>query len=74
MLLFVLPCLSLIGFPGSWLFTIVPSVAALRLMLGAYEGINFVEAAALVIYLIVINYLLLRWTISVFENRVIYQD
>lgn len=74
MLLFVLPCLSLIGFPGSWAFTIVPSVAALRLMLGAYAGIPFFEAIALVFYLIVMNYLFLRWTIRVFENRVIYQD
>lgn len=74
MLLFVLPCLSLIGFPGSWAFTIVPSVAALRLMLGAYAGVSFFEAVALSFYLIVMNYLFLRWTIRVFENRVIYQD
>jgi len=73
MLLFVLPCLSLIGFPGSWAFTIVPSVAALRLMLGAYAGIPFFEAVALVCYLIVMNYLFLRRTIRVFENRGIYQ-
>lgn len=49
MLLFVLPCFSLIGFPYSWVFTIVPSVAALRLMLGAYTGIHFFEAIALII-------------------------
>ncbi|MBN2763282.1 MAG: hypothetical protein JXR41_09345 [Bacteroidales bacterium] len=74
MLIFVLPCFSLIGFPGSVLFTIVPSVAALRLMLGAYTGIPLFEAAALIIYLIGMNYLFLRWTIRVFENRIIYQD
>ena len=74
MLLFVLPCFSLIGFPYSWLFTIFPSVAALRLMLGAYMGIPFYEALALIIYLIGMNYLFLRWTIRVFENKIIYQD
>ena len=74
MLLFILPCVSLIGFPGSWAFTLVPSVAALRLMLGAYAGIPWYEATALIIYLIGMNDLLLRWTIRVFENRVIYQD
>lgn len=74
MLLFVLPCFSLIGFPYSWLFTIVPSVAALRLMLGAYTGIPIYEAVVLIIYLSGINYLLLRWTIRVFENKIIYQD
>lgn len=74
MLLFVLPCFSLIGFPYSWLFTIVPSVAALRLMLGAYMGIPFYEALVLVMYLAGMNYLFLRWTIRVFENKIIYQD
>lgn len=74
MLVFVLPCFSLIGFPYSWIFTIIPSVAALRLMLGAYTGIPFFEAIALIVYLIGINYLFLRWTIRVFENKIIYQD
>ncbi len=74
MLLFILPCFSLLGFPYSWLFTIIPSVAALRLMLGAYTGIPWNEAAGLVMYLIGVNYMFLRWTIRVFEKRIIYQD
>jgi len=74
MLLFVLPCFSLIGFPYAWLFTIIPSVAALRLMLGAYMGIPLYEAIGLIVYLIGMNYLFLRWTIRVFENKIIYQD
>jgi fluoroquinolone transport system permease protein len=74
MLLFVLPCFSLIGFPYSDLFTIIPSVAALRLMLGAYMGIPLYEAVGLTIYLAGMNYLFLRWTIRVFENKIIYQD
>jgi fluoroquinolone transport system permease protein len=74
MLLFVLPCFSLIGFPYSDLFTIIPSVAALRLMLGAYMGIPLYEAICLVIYLIGMNYLFMIWAIRVFENKIIYQD
>lgn len=74
MLLFVLPCFTLIGFPYSWVFSIVPSVAALRLMLGAYMGIPWYEAVGLIVYLIGMNYLFLRWTIRVFENKIIYQD
>lgn len=74
MLLLVLPCFSLIGFPYSDLFTIVPSVAALRLMLGAYMGIPLFEAVGLIIYLVGMNYLFLRWAIRVFENKIIYQD
>lgn len=74
MLLFILPCFSLIGFPYSELFTIVPSVAALRLMLGAYMGIVWYEAFGLVIYLSAMNYLFLRWTMHVFEKKIVYQD
>jgi fluoroquinolone transport system permease protein len=74
MLLFVLPCFALIGFPYSWLFTFVPSVAALRLMLGVYLGIPWYEAIGLVVYLVGMNYLFLRWTKRVFENKIIYQD
>lgn len=74
MLLFVLPCFSLIGFPYSWLFTIVPSVAALRLMMGAYLGISWYEALGLIVYLAGMNYLFLRWSIGVFENKIVYQD
>jgi fluoroquinolone transport system permease protein len=74
MLLFILPCFSLIGFPYSWLFTIVPSVASLKLMLGAYHGIVWYEATALTVYLLGFCYLLLRQTIRVFENKIVYQD
>lgn len=74
MLLFVLPCFSLIGFPYSDLFTLIPSVAALRLMLGAYTGIPLLEAVGLTVYLVGLNYLFLRWAVRVFENKIIYQD
>jgi fluoroquinolone transport system permease protein len=74
MLLLVLPCFSLIGFLYSDIFTIIPSVAALRLMLGAYTGIPLLEAAGLIVYLVGMIYLFLRWAIRVFENKIIYQD
>lgn len=74
MLLFILPCFSLLGFPYAYLFTIVPSVTALRLLLGVYTGISLYETLALVIYLIGMNYLFLRWTIRLFENKIIFQD
>jgi fluoroquinolone transport system permease protein len=74
MLLFVLPCFSLIGFPFSYLFTAIPSVAALRLMLGAYMGIEWYEAFGLILYLSGMNYLFLLRTMRVFENKIVYQD
>jgi hypothetical protein len=74
MLLFILPCFALLGFPYSELFVIIPSVAALKLMLGAFHGISWYEATALVFYLLGINYLFLKLAVRVFEKRIVYQD
>ena len=48
--LFIIPCFSIIGFKGSELFLAVPTVAAFRLMIGAYTGIKTLFALALVLY------------------------
>jgi fluoroquinolone transport system permease protein len=74
MLLFILPCFALLGFPYSEFFTIFPSVAALKLMLAAYHGIAWHEAAALAVYLLGINFLLTKHAVKVFEKRIVYQD
>jgi fluoroquinolone transport system permease protein len=74
MLLFILPCFALLGFPYSEFFIIIPSVAALKLMLGAYHGISGFEMAALAIYLFAINYILLKLAVVTFEKRIVYQD
>jgi fluoroquinolone transport system permease protein len=74
MILFTLPCLALIGFPYSWLFIIFPSMAALKLMMGAYTGMPVVETIGLMIYLAGLNFLFYRLTIRVFEKEVVYQD
>jgi fluoroquinolone transport system permease protein len=74
MLLFILPCFALLGFPYSDLFTIFPSVAALKLMLGVYHGIAWQEAGALAVYLLTINYLLVKLAVRLFETKIVYQD
>jgi fluoroquinolone transport system permease protein len=74
MILFTLPCFSLIGFPFSWVFMVIPSVAAIRLMTGAYSGISFPESAGLVIYLAGMIFLFYRLTVRVFEKKIVYQD
>jgi hypothetical protein len=56
------------------IFVIIPSVAALKLMLGAYHGISGFEMAALAIYLFAINYILLKLAVTTFEKRIVYQD
>ena len=47
----VIPCFSLIGFPYSEVFYIIPSVAALKLLMSAYTGINPLLAVSLAAYL-----------------------
>ncbi len=74
MILFVLPCFSLLGFPFSWLFLAIPSVAALKLLLGAYSGISPMLAASLLLYLALLSYLLFRFTLRVFERKIVFND
>lgn len=74
MILFTIPCISLVGFPFSWVFTVIPSVAAIRLMLGAYTGISFLESSGLIVYLAGMIYLFYQLTMRVFEKKIVYQD
>lgn len=74
MLVFILPCFALIGFPYSEVFTVFPSVAALKLMLGVFYGISWFEASFLIVYLLIINYIFMKKAVQVFEKRIVYQD
>ncbi len=75
MLLFVLPCFSLIWFPsGSW-FCVFPSVASLRLMQGAYtHGITWIESSLLIVYLTITCYIFFRWAVRVFESKIVFNE
>lgn len=68
LLLIVLPCFSLIGFPYAWLFNIFPSVAGLKLVYGAFNGIDFLSALAFTVYLIAANLGLARYVEKMFDR------
>lgn len=75
MLLFVLPCFSLIGFPYSEIFMIVPPVPALKLMLGAYVNeVALMESVLILLYLTLMNYAFFRWATAVFEKRIVFEE
>jgi fluoroquinolone transport system permease protein len=57
--LLMLPCFSLIGFNGSDLFLAAPTVAALKLLIGAYIGINPLMTIGLISYISIWNIVLL---------------
>lgn len=68
LLLIVLPCFSLIGFPYSWVFNIFPSVAGLKLVYGAFNGIDFLSAAAFSLYLLAANLAIARYVEKIFDS------
>lgn len=74
MMLMTLPCFSLIGFKYSELFIIFPSVAALKLLLGAFYGMNIFEALFISIYLVIVNYFALKYVKTIFEKYVVYGE
>ncbi len=51
MLLIILPCFSIIGFPYGWIFDIFPSVAGLKVVYGAFHGI---ETFPMLLYLVIL--------------------
>ena len=60
MLLIILPCFSLIGFPLSWLFYSVPSVASAKLFIIAFSGGAVVEIMACSLSMGIWFYVLMR--------------
>lgn len=72
MLFIALPCFSLIGFKFSYVFTIFPSVAGLRIIFGAFDYSNVMEIVILIGYLGLIDYILLNKVEKIFENKIVY--
>ncbi len=68
LMLIVLPCFSLIGFPYAWVFNVFPSVAGLKLVYGAFNGIDFLSAAAFSIYLLAANLAIARYVEKIFDS------
>lgn len=72
MMFFMLPCLSIIGFKFSYVFTIFPSVAGLRIIFGAFNQGSILEIILLMGYVGIIDYILLNKVEKIFENKIVY--
>ncbi|WP_442945447.1 fluoroquinolone export ABC transporter permease subunit [Oceanirhabdus sp. W0125-5] len=72
MLILIIPCFSILEFKYSYLFTVIPSVSLLKLLIGAFNGINLYLALILIIYMCVINYYFLLRVKKVFEEKILY--
>jgi fluoroquinolone transport system permease protein len=68
LLLIVLPCFSLTGFPFAWIFNIFPSVAGLKLIYGAFNGLDFFSTAGFLTYLLVANLAIARYVEKLFDH------
>jgi len=67
--LFIIPCFSLIGFKWSEVFYIIPSVSALKLMIGAYVGISPLLALGIILYLIFCNIILTKIAKRTYDKK-----
>jgi fluoroquinolone transport system permease protein len=68
LLFMILPCFSAIGFPYDYLFNIFPSVAGLRLIMGAFTGLAPLEALLNLFILAVMNALILKNVIKTYAH------
>lgn len=72
LMLLIIPCISIIDFKFSYILTVIPSVAGFRIVYGAFNDSNIIEAIGLITYVVIIDYLLLRKVEKIFENKIVY--
>ncbi len=68
MILLSIPCIGLIFIPYTELLSIIPSVASLQLIIGAFYGITTIKYILLTVYLLIINIKLLSVVTSRFDE------
>ena len=72
MILLSIPCLSLIGIPYGELFSIIPSVASIQLIFGAFHEITLIKYVILTVYMLIINIYLLSFVSKKFDETMTY--
>jgi len=72
MILLSIPCLSLIGIPYGQFLSIIPSVASIRLIFGAYHSISLIEYILLSTYMLLINFVLITHVEKKFDENITF--
>lgn len=72
MLVLVVPAFLLIPFRNGFSLNLIPVIACLRLVFGAYRGSEIVPAGFQMIYMTLLNLGLLFYTTQQFEERIVY--
>lgn len=71
MMLIVVPCFSLIEFRYNWIFSIFPSVAAVRLLVSSFVEMEVYKAVIFMIILLIWNYVMYRYVMYIFNEYVV---
>jgi fluoroquinolone transport system permease protein len=72
MIVLVAPCALIVLFPDEWILSVFPSIASLRMVYGAYNGISNLEVFVSGGVMIVSNLLLFGKAKAMFEKHMIY--
>ncbi|MDF1616205.1 fluoroquinolone export ABC transporter permease subunit [Petrocella sp. FN5] len=73
MMLLILPCFLLVFYPNLVVLGLIPSVASLKLVWGAYHPLSFLEFIILVLYMTSLNVILLKYTYRIFQNKMVLE-
>lgn len=74
MMMLMLPCVLLVFYPNLLVLGLIPSVASLKLVWGAYHAMQLGEFIILVLYMTVLNVFLLKYTYKVFQNKMVLEN
>lgn len=69
LLLTIVPCFAVIGFPYSWVFNVLPNVAGLKLTIGAFLGISWQETLFYLTVICVWDWVIYTVTVKVHEGN-----
>lgn len=72
MILLMLPCLSLLQESYNHIFSLIPSVAGLRIIYGSFNHYTTTELFLLTCYLSVFNYFMLSKVNKIFDKSIVY--
>ena len=70
LLLTILPCFAVIQFPYSWVFSVLPNVAGLKLTIGAFLGLSWQDTLFYLLVICVWDWVIYRVALRVHEGGV----
>ncbi|MEN8906427.1 MAG: ABC transporter permease [Clostridiales bacterium] len=73
MIVFIAPCIVMFFYPEFKLLNIIPSVASIRLIWGAYHGMGLLEAIFCLLYLCILIGFFINYTYKTFRDNMVIE-